>query len=70
MSELTEAFRELNRFCDAHDYRWDITRPSDGTFGVIISDGCRNHGCSRNGKDLATVIQDVVQDARRILKVE
>ena len=66
MSEITEAFRELNRFCAAHDYRWDITRPPGGRFEIVIRDGLRG-GCSRNGKDLATVIQGVVKDARRIL---
>ena len=62
MSELNEAFRELNRFCDAHGCTWNITRPPDGTFCVCIADVCG--GYTYCGTDLVMGIHEAVKGAR------
>ena len=59
MSELNEAFRELNRFCDAHGCTWSITRPPDGTFCVCIAD--MYEYCAR---DLVMGIREAIEGAR------
>jgi len=65
MSELNEAFRELNRFCDAHGYTWSITRPPDGTFCVCITDVY-----GHRGTDLVIEIRETVNGARAIQSKE
>jgi len=67
MSELNEAFRELNRFCAAHDCIWRITtRALDGTFRVLID---YNHGSyEHRGDDLPVVIREAIAGVRRLVR--
>jgi len=59
MSELNEATKTLEQFCDPHDYIWRIARPpNDGLWSVLID---YNHGSyEQRGENLTVVTRDAI----------
>jgi len=65
MSELNEATRTLEQFCNPHGFHWHVARPPNDELWSVLID--YNHGSyERRGENLIVVTRDAIAGVQEV----